>query len=388
MLIKLEKYMNRLFLFLCALCAALMLAAQTNVTRFTPGTRPQGIVYALPKTEVVVEVKAQCVREIPGPFYQYAERYLAVKNFISHESAVWKVTNVSIDTKPVVDESKMYQVLPDKKGWANNISFYSSCLIKGVNIPKASHSVDPHNISSDFRAPHQRDKERYDGEKIDKSASKKGKIAERKSDSFDFSCLKEEALVSSSIPKMAEMAAKQIYEIRENRAAIIGAELEVLPDGTALKAMLKEMDEQEAELLELFLGKRIVVEETKSYFITPTKDEVDYVIARISTDEGLKSADDVMGNPIYISIKGSYKTIPEETKKEAKQKKGFYYNLPGEAVISVFVDNKIKETKVVPMPQFGYSIALPADFIDKKVGSLLFNKNTGEIRAINSYSEK
>ena len=112
------------------------------------------------------------------------------------------------------------------------------------------------------------------------------------------------------------------------------------------------------------------------------------MIARISTDEGLKSADDVMGNPIYISIKGSYKTIPEETKKEAKQKKGFYYNVPGEAVISVFVDNKIKETKVVPMPQFGYSIALPADFIDKKVGSLLFNKNTGEIRAINSYSEK
>lgn len=380
--------MNRLFLFLCALCATLMLAAQTNVTRFTPGTRPQGIVYALPKTEVVVEVKAQCVREIPGPFYQYAERYLAVKNFISHESAVWKVTNVSIGTKPVVDESKMYQVLPDKKGWANNISFYSSCLIKGVNIPKASHSVDPHNISSDFRAPHQRDKERYDGEKNDKSASKKCKIAERKSDSFDFSCLKEEALVSSSIPKMAEMAAKQIYEIRENRAAIIGAELEVLPDGTALKAMLKEMDEQEAKLLELFLGKRIVVEETKSYFITPTKDEVDFVIARISTDEGLKSADDVMGNPIYISIKGSYKTIPEETKKEAKQKKGFYYNVPGEAVISVFVDNKIKETKVVPMPQFGYSIALPADFINKKVGSLLFNKNTGEIRAINSYSEK
>ena len=40
------------------------------------------------------------------------------------------------------------------------------------------------------------------------------------------------------------------------------------------------------------------------------------------------------------------------------------------------------------MGVFGFSIVFLAVFFVFFVGSLLFNKNTGEIRAINSYSEK
>ena len=369
--------MNRILSLICALGIVSLSMAQTNVIRYVPGTRHAGVVYALPKTEVVVVVKTQCVKEIPGPFYQYAERYLADKNFISHESTAWRVSKVDIKSNPIVDENKMYQVLFDKKGWSNNISFSSSCLIKGVNIPV-------HSRPNSFNQPGEKRGEVRKESKPEKQRD----AAKCKQETFDYSCLNEEALVSSSIPKMAEMAAKQIYEIRENRAAIIGAELETMPDGTAVKTILKEMDKQEKELLALFLGKRIVVEERKEFSIIPTEDVVDFVIARISIDEGLKSAEDVMGEPIYINIKGEYKTVAEETKKEAKQKKGFYYNVPGNAEISVAVNNKVIERKQISVPQFGYSIALPASFIDKENGFLLFDTKTDEIRSMNSFFDK
>lgn len=368
--------MKRIVSFICAMGFATLLAAQTNVKPYVPGTRPAGIVYALPKTEVVVEVKTQCVKEIPGPFYQYAERYLADKNFISHESTTWKVAEVAIKSRPTVDENKMYQVLFDKKGWTNNISFYSSCLIKGVNVPNHARPAKPG---------------RPDGRKDFCEGTRPDMPKHRpmsNKEAFDFFCLNEEALVSSSIPKMAEMAAKQIYAIRENRAAIVGAELETMPDGTAVKTMLKEMDRQEKELLSLFLGKRVVKEEKQQFYFVPAEDAKDFVIARISSDEGLKSADDVMGEPIYINVKGVYKSVAGETKKEAKQKKGFYYNVPGSADISVTINDKVVVTRNLPMPQFGYSIALPAEFVGKEKGSVLFDFNTGELKSIQTFRDK
>lgn len=373
--------MNRIISLICALGFAALSVAQSSVKPYVPGTRPAGIVYALPKTEVVVEVKTQCVKEIPGPFYQYAERYFAEKNFISHESTSWNVSKVSIKSKPIVDENKMYQVSFDKKGWSNNISFYTSCLIKGVNIPNHVGPVPPCKPKGN--------KDFFEGGNLPDPRHKNPphKLMINK-ESFDFSCLNEEALVSSSIPKMAEMAAKQIYEIRENRAAIIGAELETMPDGTAVKTMLKEMDKQEKELLSLFLGKRVVTEEKQQFSFVPAEDVQDYVIARISSDEGLKSADDVMGEPIYINVKGVYKSVAEETKKETKQKKSFYYNVPGTAKISVSINNKVVVNREMPMPQFGYSIALSAEFMDKENGFVLFDYNTGELKSINSYRDK
>ena len=62
--------------------------------------------------------------------------------------------------------------------------------------------------------------------------------------------------------------------------------------------------------------------------------------------------------------------------------------MPGNAEISVAVNNKVIERKQISVPQFGYSIALPASFIDKENGFLLFDTKTGEIRSMNSFFDK
>lgn len=328
--------------------------AQTSVTPFD-ATKDylNGITYSLPKTQLSVTVTARHTIEKPGPFYQYAERYLATKEIVTINNELWTVENIEISTSAVADPNRTFQVAIDNKGIANNISFYHDNIIAGVNTeytPKAE-------------------------EQPKREESGNSQL------SFDYSVLNEDALVATSIPKMAEMIARQIYHIRESRTALLSADLEQLPDGEALKAMLARLDQEEAELIALFIGKTTSYTVTKTYTITPDDDIEHYVIARISTSEGLTDAGNVIGEPIYINIKGTYYNAPLTDPKQEKTPKGFYYNVPGSALITIECpDFNIQQT--LPIAQFGYTTHLNAALTNNKTARITFNPELGTITKI------
>jgi hypothetical protein len=198
---------------------------------------------------------------------------------------------------------------------------------------------------------------------------------------FDYSVLNEDALVATSIPKMAEMIARQIYHIRESRTALLSADLEHIPDGKALKQMLARLDRDEAELIAFFTGKSHSYSVTKTYTITPEDDLNDYVIARISTTEGLTEAGNVIGEPIYLNIKGTYYNAPLTDPKQEKAPKGFYYNVPGKAQITVDFED-IHKTTTLPIAQFGYTTSLSATLTNNKTTRITFNPELGTIQKI------
>ena len=337
----------------CALC--IQTNAQTSVTPFD-ATKDylDGITYSLPKTELNIVITARCTIEKPGPFYQYAERYLATKEIITINNETWQIDNIEIKSNAIADPNRTYQVAIDSRGVANNITYSHDNIIAGVNI------------SSD--EPKALDKPNAYGKPLSDCT-------------FDYSALNEDALVATSIPKMAEMVARQIYHIRESRTALLSADLDQLPDGNALNTMLNRLDAEEAELLAFFIGKSTTYTVTKEYRITPDDDLQDYVIARISTAEGLTEASNVIGEPIYLAIKGTYYNAPLTDPKKEKAPKGFYYNVPGKAIVTVDFDD-IHKTTTLPIAQFGYTTSLDAKLTNSKTTKITFNPELGTITKI------
>ena len=344
--------LSLLSIMLCVLCIG-----QTSVTPFDASKDYlNGIVYSLPKTQINITITARCTIEKPGPFYQYAERYLATKDIITINNETWTVENIDIHTSAIPDPNRTFQVAIDTRGIANNISFYHDNIIAGINIESDMPNMSDKSENSSFLIPNS-------------------------SLNFDYSVLNEDALVATSIPKMAEMIARQIYHIRESRTALLSADLEQLPDGKALKQMLARLDRDEAELVAFFTGKSHSYTVTKTYTITPDDDLTDYVIARISTIEGLTEAGNVIGEPIYLNIKGTYYNAPLADPKQEKTPKGFYYNVPGEAVVSVDYDGT-NHTEILPIAQFGYTTPLSATLTNNKNTRITFNPELGTILKI------
>ena len=352
--------MKQFLLALCLSSLSLFSLAQTSVTPFDASKDLlNGIVYSLPKNQINITITARCTIEKPGPFYQYAERYLATKEIITTNNENWEIEKINIHTSAIPDPNRTFQIAIDNKGIANNITYYHNNIIAGINI------------SSD-----QTDK----SDESDMSASTQLSTLNTQL-TFDYTVLNEDALIATSIPKMAEMVARQIYHIRESRTALLSADLDQMPDGEALKQMIARLDQNEAELVAFFVGKTISYSVTKTYSITPDDNITDYVIARISTTEGLTEAGNVIGEPIYLNVQGTYYNAPFMDPKQEKAPKGFYYNVPGEALITIDYED-IHYTTTLSIAQFGYTTSLNATLTNNKTAKITFNPELGTILKI------
>ena len=347
--------MKHLIIACLTIASTLTVFAKTVVTPFDASKDYlNGITYSLPKTKIDIVITARHTIEKPGPFYQYAERYLATKDIITINNETWQIDNIEIKSNAIADPNRTFQVAIDNKGIANNITYAHDNIIAGVNV------------LSDWL-----DK----SDKSDKSDNSQFSILNSQ---FNYSVLNEDALVATSIPKMAEMVARQIYHIRESRTALLSADLDQMPDGKALKTMLAQLDKEEAELVAFFVGKSTSYTVTKTYSITPDDDLKDYVIARISVSEGLTSAGNVIGEPIYLNVEGTYINAPLTDPKKEKAPKGFYYNVPGKAKITIESPDFTTQT-TLPIAQFGYTTYLNAQLTNNKTARITFNPELGTI---------
>ena len=116
---------------------------------------------------------------------------------------------------------------------------------------------------------------------------------------------------------MAELVAKEIYNIRESKNALLRGEADNMPqDGAQLKIMLDNLNMQERAMTEMFSG--TLKEEPKTFTIRLTPKEMNNEIAfRFSKRLGVVANDDLAGEPYYITIT-DMKTpaIPEDDGKK------------------------------------------------------------------------
>lgn len=320
--------MKRLVLLVLGMAILGCSYGQVDVKKFDPQANTNGHnVYVLPKKKLVIAAIAECTIEKPGPFAQYAKRYLAIDDAIMSENRHWSLVDIEIEEHSVDDSTKMYVVMGE-----GELEY-----AKGKRITRVARLVQTTDTNIHFGMEY----------------------------------LGEEALVSTSIPKMAELAAKQIYQIREARMALLTGDVNNQPDGKALQIMMDRLDKQEEELVALFAGKSVKYRSIKKFEFEPEGDVTNYVVGRISSVEGLKDADEMIGSPIYLNVAAEKVSMPNVAKEP--KKKGYHVNVCGTAHVMVACGD-VTEKAVVKMPQFGY-----VKWLVRTIDEVVLDPETGEL---------
>ncbi|KAA6349544.1 hypothetical protein EZS27_003055 [termite gut metagenome] len=356
--------MNRSIFIVGMLLFASAIYGQTEVSAGVSRGKDFGVVYMLPKTEIEVEVKTAKMVYTPGKFSKYADRYLRLTN-VSHEAEeYWLMTDIDVKSVGVPDKAHTYFVKMKDKSVAPLVELTADGIIKSMNV-----------------AYEYKQGEHATTETIATKAKKK------KLDPFSF--LTEEILTTNSSAKMAELIAKEIYNIRESKNTLLRGQADNTPqDGAQLKLMLDNLNEQEEALLTLFIGTEEKEDKTYPIRITPGEEWENKILFRFSKKLGMVSADNLAGEPVYITLKDlQLITAPSEPKRKGIE--GVAYNVPGRAEITITKDKETLFKGEFPITQFGVVEYLtPTLFSGKTTIKVLFNTTTGGLAKVDKGNAK
>ena len=343
---------QKLFIFLGLTLLAGSLQAQSPVLV----EDELAVVYYMPKTQVAITVEYDQVQVAPGPFYQYAQRYLNTDNVVLEAQTYYELTDMHIHTQAVADHERAYKVHAQRDVEAQLLSLTADGLLYGYNVGPAT---------------------------VVSQATEENTMAKPMEEVL--MPLLEEQMIASSIAKMAEGAARQIYHIREMRLNILTGDVEHVPaDGQAMQLVLNELNQREQALTELFVGRKQVTHLTKTLYYTPSDAPHPTMIARFSKFGGIVDAEDLSGEPIQMTVTATKQSLHSNhavEDKKALQPSEIYYNLPGQAAISIRYKD-ITKTISCPVAQYGVAIPLAKDLFVKHKPTIYFNTQTGNITSI------
>lgn len=346
---------KNIFLLSSVLCAGLCANAQTEVTTGVMQGKDYGVTYILPQTEIEIIVHATRHIYTPGEFCRYAERYLRLTNVSDETKVYWTLDKVETHVIGVPDKNNVYFVKLKDKTVAPLMELTEDGIVRSINMP-------------------------FSGDKNKKKTDTNHSPQSAPTNIDPRSFMTEEILMANSRAKMAELTAKEIFNIRESKNALIRGEADNMPtDGTQLKLMLDNLKIQEDAMTALFIGEEKKESSTFTVRLTPQemKEEVAF---RFSQKLGPVDKDDLAGTPIYISIT-NLATPTIETSEEGKNKdklEGVAYNVPGRAQVLVTYKKQTLFDGEIPVTQFGTQEYLaPVLFNKKNTTKVLFDTTTG-----------
>lgn len=241
--------MKRKTIWLAALLTAASAHAQTDVTTGIMRGKEYGVTYLLPKTEIEIVVETTKHTYMPGEFCKYADRYLRLNNVSADSDIYWTINKVQTRVAGVPDKDNVYFVKLKDKTVAPLMELTEDGIVRSINMPLDNRAIPATKITA---------------------------AAQEITDPRKF--LTEEILMASSRAKMAELVAKEIYNIRESKNALLRGEADNMPqDGAQLKIMLDNLNLQERAMTEMFSG--TLKEEPKTFTIRLTPKEMNNEVA-------------------------------------------------------------------------------------------------------------
>lgn len=314
------------------------------------------VVYYMPQTQLVFDVDYEEVILHKGIFAEYAKQYLGATDIIEEDATTYHIVGVRPRAKSVADYTRAYKVLAERGVESQLLSWTKYGTLAGYNIPTPSSKPAPG------------------------SKPAKPEVAVERPAVLP---LLEEHINGKSLAQQAQGAAKLIYRIRENRMYLIGGEVDKLPaDGQAMQLVLDELNKQERQLVELFIGYREVKKHTKTLSYTPVKTE-EVELGYFSEKEGFTNG---AGEPILLNIIARRQTkgnARPDADKKAPAPSQIYYNLPGSANYRLIYLNEALVERTVSIAQFGIAVPLSKElFTSESLPHIYFDSLTGNIKSI------
>lgn len=342
-----------------------------ETAQITP-TYTEGIVYALPRTVIRVDVFA--VKEIftPGPYAEYAEQMLGISDVRKKAETNWIIDNIKIETYAEADPEQVYKAMSDT---IFLLSLFENGCIAGINTsPKDDFSslVRTNRVGQEDTFVKQNEFSYFTDTPFYTPGDSTNNFR---------------PVRVSVETKMAE-AAKRVLDSRRFQYDIISGMMdEFHPDGDAYKVSLKELKKIEEEYTSLFVGKSEYKKETYSFDYVPGqvpgKAEV---LFRISEENGIVPATDLSGKPVMIEFETD-NNLTQKYVDGAKSENpnagesGVFYRMPGQAVIKIINDLNVIATARATIAQFGEIAPLPEDLLYSNF-SIQFHHETGAIKSI------
>lgn len=325
----------------------------------------EGTSYTLPKNGIRFYITVEKTQYTPGQFCQYAERY--VKEKVSQEPlTTYRLIGIETDNLVMPDKEKQFTLTVDKKHSIDRVACSPEGQLLAINAT-AQPAAEPSRTFTPSPKPARLNPNDY---------------------------MTEEILSAGSTAKMAELSAKEIYDIRDSRNALSRGEADNLPkDGAQLKLMYENMDRQEQALASLFYGTTTKDTTLAQIDLFPTK-EGRSILFRFSKYYGLVDKDDLSGEPYYINVADLHTaTEPvmteEEKKKEDKGDIGLRVNNPGRIRLTVSHDGKTVKSLEMNAAQFGYVESLSGELFGKKQSSeIVLDPMTGSVKSIKAIGLK
>lgn len=354
--------MKKIFLTVIAILTSAGIFAQSEVSAYSPGVTAEGVTYFLPKTMLRVTVTAEKTTYTPGEFCRYAERYLKMTGLSAQEETRWSITGIEVTPVGVPDAANAYSIRLNDKSVAYNVRLTSEGILASVNAQTLLSQELP--VSADAAASFIVNPRDY---------------------------LTEEILMAGSTAKMAELTAREIFDIRESRNAITRGQADYVPsDGESFRYILESLDKQEKAMLLLFTGTTTTTVHTESFDFMPDGSVKDTILFRMSSKLGPVSADNLAGEPVFVTVRDmnllSSSAVTSNGKNTRKEVDGIRYRVPGRASVKVATNRQTYFDEEMAIAQFGSIETLSSKLLVRKPAAetIIFNTTTGNIESISS----
>lgn len=350
-----------------------------------------GVLYALPKTVVRVDVMVEKTDYDASPYAQYAEEMLGIV-LDDDEGAMHKITNVAITAINKPDPEAYYYIEPN--GSDISVQLTRNGLLRSINsyIEQASEPTQPINktdkvskinLTDLLYEPVHLNDEDDDYDEEDESDST---MAEPKRTASESS--------SVSLHDRAKAAAKIIMDIRTKKREILYGEYESEYDSKTISEIYRRLEEQEQKYMQLFVGVKTTYKEV--FYVEPDLSQVivdDQTVElfRFAYDKGVVDSTVVDADIIYCNLrcenemyvvnkflKQKPKTYFKYSSKRRHASKGFRYRVPELVTVSLITPHFTYQHEV-KVAQYGPVMELPHTDLEA-----VFDENTGELIYFNT----
>ena len=349
-----------------ALGISVSMIAQTTQKLTATKASEYGIIYSLPSTVVDITIETETTVKKPGVFYRYAKKHLNTDDAISTETKSTTIKSVMVNVRAVSNAEERY-LIQFKPGTSPFMMLTGENLPLSINAEEVGVQIQPVVLPKAV-GPKPTPLETDAAQQV----------------------ISGEMAQSQSMSKRAEIAANQLFALRQTRTELLAGDAEQMPpDGKSLELLLENLQAQESALLAMFNGTTQTYTSVKTVTYTPGEEVENEVLARISLTEGVVDASDFSGAPVYLTMKvieagelpvdvnGVPKTYP---------KGGVAYRIPGKISLKVDYNGKIYCEKEIVSAQHGVVFGIESKlFIDKKDPIyVLFDPLTGAIKELGS----
>jgi hypothetical protein len=317
----------------------------------------QGMIYALPQSNIMVTVEVTKTIVRKGIYAEYAEKYLSLQDVPMKDSQTWAISNVKVHSQVEADPSQLYAVtfktFPEKMNYLFSVSrngivldlanAWKRTVFKHVPGGQEIDPVlDPNIMDETFKI------------KVDTFY----KTVMTDSTFVRIPVFKKQ-IQAKTKEEIIQETANQLIKTRRHKIKILRGEYDFHPDGKALEVMVDELTKYEETLLSLFAGVKRAEKEYFTFMFIPQGETLSKELCYFNPEKGILDQKEPGSSVISIRVNKEQETLkvalPEKTKNT------LYVRAPVMTNVTIKVDDKNLSSGRIPVYQFGPVMVMPLE---------------------------